>query len=104
MSWEEVSDSFTFSAEFEDRCPKAEKSLLSDNVDIVISDNSDTMVENMAELLKSGGDTGIIAKFDESVTDEERKSITSDTAGKVGEQLASISAANRLYGIKIYKE
>lgn len=104
MSWEEVSDSFTFADEFANRCPKAEKSLLSDNVDIVISDNSDTMVENMAELLKSGGDTGIIVRFDESVTDEERKSITSDTAGKVGEQLASISAANRLYGIKIYKE
>lgn len=104
MSWEEVSDSFTFSAEFEDRCPKAEKSLLSNNVDIVISDNSDATVEKMAELLKSGGDTGIIVRFDESVTDEERKSITSDTAGKVGEQLASISAANRLYGIKIYKE
>ena len=104
MSWEEVSDSFTFSAEFEDRCPKAEKSLLSDNVDIVISDNSDATVEKMAELLKSGGDTGIIVRFDESVTDEERKSITSDIAGKVGEQLAFISAANRLYGIKIYKE
>ena len=103
MSWEEVSDSFTFAAEFENRCPKAEKSLLSDNVDIVISDHSDTTVESIAELIKSGKDNGIIAKFDESITDEERKSITSDTAGKVGEQLVSLAAANRLYGIKIYK-
>ena len=104
MSWEEVSDSFTFADEFANRCPKGEKSLLSDNVDIVISDNSDATIENMAELLKSGGDMGIIAKFDESITDEERKNITSDTAGKVGEQLAALPAANRLYGIKIYKE
>ena len=58
----------------------------------------------MAELLKSGGDTGIIARFDKSITDEERKSITSDTAEKVGEQLVSLPAANGLYGIKIYKE
>lgn len=104
MSWEEVSDSFTFAAEFENRCPKAEKSLLSDNVDIVISDNSDATVESIAELIKSGKDNGIIARFDESITDEERKSITNDTAGKVGEQLVSLAAANRLYGIKIYKE
>lgn len=104
MSWEETSDSFTFADEFANRCPKAEKSLLSDNVDIVISDNSDATVESIAKLIKSGKDNGIIAKFDESITDEERKSITSDTAEKVGEQLASLSAANRLYGIKIYKE
>lgn len=104
MSWEETSDSFTFAAEFENRCPKAEKSLLSDNVDIVISDNSDATVESIAELIKSGKDNGIIARFDESITDEERKSITNDTAGKVGEQLVSLAAANRLYGIKIYKE
>lgn len=104
MSWEEVSDSFTFAAEFADRCPKAEKSLLSDSVDIVISDNSAATTEKAAKLIKSGGDTGIIAKFDESITDEERKNIISDTAGKVGEQLASIPAANRLYGIKIYKD
>ncbi len=104
MSWEEVSDSFTFATEFENRCPKAEKSLLSDNVDIVISDNSDATVESIAELIKSGKDNGIIARFDESITDEERKSITNDTAGKVGEQLVSLAAANRLYGIKIYKE
>lgn len=104
MSWEEVSDSFTFAAEFENRCPKAEKSLLSDNVDIVISDNSDATVESIAGLIKSGKDNGIIARFDESITDEERKSITNDTAGKVGEQLVSLAAANRLYGIKIYKE
>lgn len=104
MSWAEASDGFTFAAEFENRCPKAEKSLLSDNVDIVISDNSDATVESIAKLIKSGKYNGIIAKFDESITDEERKSITSDTAGKVGEQLASLSAANRLYGIKIYKE
>lgn len=103
MSWEEVSDSFTFAAEFDNRCPKAEKSLLSDNVDIVISDHSDATVESIAELIKSGKDNGIIARFDESITDEERKSITSDTAGKVGEQLVSLAAANRLYGIKIYK-
>ena len=104
MSWEEVSDSFTFADEFANRCPKAEKSLLSDNVDIVISDNSDATVESIAKLIKSGKGNGIIAKFDESITDEERKSITSDTAGKVGEQLVSLAAANRLYGIKIYKE
>lgn len=104
MSWEEASDSFTFDAKFANRCPKAEKSLLSDSIDIVISDNSDATVENMAELLKSGGDTGIIARFDKSITDEERKSITSDTAEKVGEQLVSLSAANGLYGIMIYKE
>lgn len=104
MSWEEVSDSFTFADEFANRCPKAEKSLLSDNVDIVISDNSDATVESIAELIKSGKDNGIIARFDESITDEERKSITNDTAGKVGEQLVSLAAANRLYGIKIYKE
>ena len=104
MSWEEASDSFTFADEFANRCPKAEKSLLSDNVDIVISDNSDATVENMAELLKLSRDTGIIARFDESITDEERKNITSNAAGKVGEQLGSLAAANRLYGIKIYKE
>lgn len=103
MSWEEVSDSFTFAAEFANRCPKAEKSLLPDSIDIVISDNSDATVENIAELIKSGKDNGIIAKFDESITDEERTSITNDTAGKVGEQLVSLTAANRLYGIKIYK-
>ena len=104
MSWEEASDSFTFADEFANRCPKAEKSLLSDSVDIVISDNSDATVENIAELLKSSRDTGIIARFDESITDEERKNITSNAAGKVGEQLGSLAAANRLYGIKIYKE
>lgn len=103
MSWEEVSDSFTFADEFANRCPKTEKSLLSDNVDIVISDKSDTTVESIAELIKTGGDTGIIARFDESISDEERKNITSDTAGKVGKQLVSLAAANRLYGIKIYK-
>ncbi len=104
MSWEEASDSFTFADEFANRCPKAEKSLLSDRVDIVISDNSDATIDNMAELIKTGGDTGIIARFDESITDEERKNITSSAAGKVGEQLGSLAAANRLYGIKIYKE
>lgn len=104
MSWKEASDSFTFADEFANRCPKAEKSLLSDSIDIVISDNSEETVKKAAELLKSGGDTGIIAKFDESITDEERKSITNDTAEKVGEPLASLAAANRLYGIKIYKE
>lgn len=104
MSWEEVCDSFTFADEFANRCPKAEKSLLSDSIDIVISDNSEETVKKAAELLKSGGDTGIIAKFDESITDEERKSITNDTAEKVGEPLASLAAANGLYGIKIYKE
>ena len=104
MSWEEASGSFTFADEFADRCPKAEKSLLSDSIDIVISDNSDTTVESIAELLKSGGDTGIIVRLDKSITDEERKNITSNAAEKVGEQLASLSAANRLYGLKIYKE
>lgn len=104
MSWEEVSDSFTFAAEFESRCPKAEKSLLSDSVDIVISDNSDETVEKAAELLKSSRDTGIIARFDESITDDERKNITNSVALQVGEQVASISASNRLYGIKIYKD
>lgn len=104
MSWEEASDSFTFAAEFANRCPKAEKSLLSDSIDIVISDNSEETVKKAAELLKSGGDTGIIVRLDKSITDEERKSITSDTAEKVGEQLVSLSAANRLYGLKIYKE
>lgn len=83
---------------------ESRKSLLSDSIDIVISDNSDATVENMAELLKSSGDTGIIVRLDESITDEERKSITNDTAEKVGEPLASLSAANRLYGLKIYKE
>lgn len=104
MSWEEASDSFTFADEFANRCPRSENSLLTDSIDIVISDNSDTTTEKAAELLKSGEDTGIIARFDESITDEERKSITSDIAGKVGEQLTSLAASNRLYGIKIYKE
>lgn len=104
MSWTEVSDSFTFADAFANRCPRSENSLLTDSIDIVISDNSDTTTEKAAELLKSGGDTGIIARFDESITDEERKSITSDIAGKVGEQLTSLAASNRLYGIKIYKE
>lgn len=104
MSWKEASDSFTFADEFTNRCPKAEKSLLSDSIDIVISDNSEETVKKAAELLKSGGETGIIAKFDESITDEERKSITNDTAEKVGEPLASLAAANGLYGLKIYKE
>ena len=61
-------------------------------------------VKKAAELIRSGGDTGIIVRLDESITDEERKSITNDTAEKVGEPLASLSAANRLYGLKIYKE
>lgn len=104
MSWTEVSDSFTFADAFANRCPRSENSLLTDSIDIVISDNSDTTTEKAAELLKSGEDTGIIARFDESITDEERKSITSDIAGKVGEQLTSLAASNRLYGIKIYKE
>lgn len=104
MSWKEASDSFTFAAEFANRCPKAEKSLLSDSTDIVISDNSEETVKKAAELIRSGGETGIIVRFDESITDEERKSITNDTAEKVGEPLASLSAANRLYGLKIYKE
>ena len=104
MSWEEASDSFTFADAFANRCPRSENSLLTDSIDIVISDNSDTTTEKAAELLKSGEDTGIIARFDESITDEERKSITSDIAGKVGEQLTSLAASNRLYGIKIYKE
>lgn len=84
--------------------PKSRKSLLSDSIDIVISDNSEETVKKAAELLKSGRDTGIIVRLGESITDEERKSITNDTAEKVGEPLASLSAANRLYGIKIYKE
>ena len=96
--------SFTFADEFANRCPKAEKSLLSDSTDIVISDNSEETVKKAAELLKSGGETGIIVRLDESITNEERKSITNDTAEKVGEPLASLSAANRLYGLKIYKE
>ena len=104
MSWTEASDSFTFADAFANRCPRSENSLLTDSIDIVISDNSDTTTEKAAELLKSGEDTGIIARFDESITDEERKSITSDIAGKVGEQLTSLAASNRLYGIKIYKE
>ena len=54
--------------------------------------------------MKSAGETGIIVRLDESITDEERKSITNDTAEKVGKPLASLSAANRLYGLKIYKE
>lgn len=83
---------------------ESRKSLLSDSTDIVISDNSEETVKKAAELLESGGDTGIIVRFDESITDEERKSITNDTAEKVGEPLASLSAANRLYGLKIYKE
>lgn len=83
---------------------KQKKSLLSDSIDIVISDNSEETVKKAAELLESGGDTGIIVKLDESITDEKRKSITNDTAEKVGEPLASLSAANRLYGLKIYKE
>ena len=62
------------------------------------------IVAVVTELIRSGGDTGIIVRLDESITDEERKSITNDTAEKVGEPLASLSAANRLYGIKIYKE
>ena len=83
---------------------EAEKSLLSDSIDIVISDNSEETVKKAAELIRSGGDTGIIVRLGESITDEERKSITNDTAEKVGEPLASLSAANRLYGLKIYKE
>lgn len=83
---------------------ESRKSLLSDSTDIVISDNSEETVKKAAELLKSGGETGIIVRLDESITDEERKSITNDTAEKVGEPLASLSAANRLYGLKIYKE
>ena len=82
----------------------SEKSLLSDSIDIVISDNSEETVKKAAELIRSGGDTGIIVRLDESITDEERKSITNDTAEKVGKPLASLSAANRLYGLKIYKE
>ncbi len=104
MSWEEASDSFTFADAFANRCPRSENSLLSDSIDIVIVDNSDTTTEKAAEFIKSGEDTGIIAKFDESISDEERKNITSSIAGKVGEQLISLPAANRLYGIKIYKE
>lgn len=104
MSWEEASDSFTFSGEFADRCPKTEKSLLSDNIDIVISDKSEKTVEKTAELVKSGGDTGIIVKFDNGIADDDRKSITNSVALKAGEKIGSLSAANRLYGIKIYKE
>ena len=89
---------------FANRCPKAEKSLLSDSTDIVISNTSEETVKKAAELLKSGEETGIIVRLGESITDEERKSITNDTAEKVGEPLASLSAANRLYGLKIYKE
>lgn len=52
---------------------ESRKSLLSDSIDIVISDNSEETVKKAAELLESGGDTGIIVKLDESITDEKRK-------------------------------
>lgn len=61
---------------------ESRKSLLSDSIDIVISDNSEETVKKAAELIRSGGDTGIIVRLDESITDEERKSITNDTAEK----------------------
>ena len=104
MSWEETSDSFTFDDKFQNRCPKTEKSLLSGNIDIVISDSSEKTIEKTAELVKSGGDTGIIVKFENGISDDDRKSITNSVALKTGEQIGSLSADNRLYGIKIYKE
>ena len=104
MSWEETSDSFTFDDKFQNRCPKTEKSLLSGNIDIVISDSSEKTIEKTAELVKSGGDMGIIVKFENGISDEDRKSITNSVALKTGEQIGSLSADNRLYGIKIYKE
>lgn len=52
---------------------RKQKSSLSDSIDIVISDNSEETVKKAAELLESGGDTGIIVKLDESITDEKRK-------------------------------
>ena len=104
MSWEETSDSFTFDDKFQNRCPKTEKSLLSGNIDIVISDSSEKTIEKTAELVKSGGDTGIIVKFGNGIADDDRKSITNSVALKTGEQIGSLSADNRLYGIKIYKE
>ena len=104
MSWEETSDSFTFDDKFQNRCPKTEKSLLSGNIDIVISDSSEKTIEKTAELVKSGGDTGIIVKFENGIADDDRKSITNSVALKTGEQIGSLSADNRLYGIKIYKE
>ena len=104
MSWEETSDSFTFDDKFQNRCPKTEKSLLSGNIDIVISDSSEKTIEKTAELVKSGGDMGIIVKFENGISDDDRKSITNSVALKVGEQIGSLSADNRLYGIKIYKE
>ena len=104
MSWEETSDSFTFDDKFQNRCPKTEKSLLSGNIDIVISDSSEKTIEKTAELVKSGGDTGIIVKFENKISDDDRKSITNSVALKTGEQIGSLSADNRLYGIKIYKE
>ena len=104
MSWAETSDSFTFDDKFQNRCPKTEKSLLSGNIDIVISDSSEKTIEKTAELVKSGGDTGIIVKFENGISDDDRKSITNSVALKTGEQIGSLSADNRLYGIKIYKE
>lgn len=104
MSWEETSDSFTFDDKFQNRCPKTEKSLLSGNIDIVISDSSEKTIEKTAELVKTGGDMGIIVKFENGISDDDRKSITNSVALKVGEQIGSLSADNRLYGIKIYKE
>ena len=104
MSWEETSDSFTFDDKFQNRCPKTEKSLLSGNIDIVISDSSEKTIEKTAELVKTGGDMGIIVKFENGISDDDRKSITNSAALKVGEQIGSLSADNRLYGIKIYKE
>ena len=104
MSWEETSDSFTFDDKFQNRCPKTEKSLLSGNIDIVISDSSEKTIEKTAELVKSGGDMGIIVKFENGISDDDRKSITNSVALKTGEQIGSLSADNRLYGIKIYKE
>ena len=104
MSWEETSDSFTFDDKFQNRCPKTEKSLLSGNIDIVISDSSEKTIEKTAELVKSGGDMGIIVKFENGISDYDRKSITNSVALKTGEQIGSLSADNRLYGIKIYKE
>ena len=104
MSWEETSDSFTFDDKFQNRCPKTEKSLLSGNIDIVISDSSEKTIEKTAELVKSGSDTGIIVKFENGISDDDRKSITNSVALKTGEQIGSLSADNRLYGIKIYKE
>ena len=104
MSWEETSDSFTFDDKFQNRCPKTEKSLLSGNIDIVISDSSEKTIEKTAELVKSGGDMCIIVKFENGISDDDRKSITNSVALKTGEQIGSLSADNKLYGIKIYKE